>query len=73
MRGVAVVLLGMLLGLSGCVVYDDGYGHAGHRYEEWHGGRQPYYRSRGDDDGYRRERDAEHRHARHRDSDDDYR
>ena len=72
MRGVAVVLLGMLLGLSGCVVYDDGYGHAGRRYEEWHGGRQPYYRSRGDD-GYRRERDAEHRHARHRDSDDDYR
>lgn len=72
MRGVAVVLLGMVLGLSGCVVYDDGYGYDGRRYEHWDGEHEHRRYHRRDDDGYRRERwDGERRHERHRDDDDD--
>ncbi|HEY6610051.1 MAG TPA: hypothetical protein VIZ86_02800 [Pseudomonas sp.] len=39
MRGLAVLLLGMVLGLSGCVVYDDDYDY-GYRggHGHWDGG-----------------------------------
>lgn len=69
---VAVLLLGMLLGLSGCVVYDDdhydsdrdGYRHwdGDHRHRDWDG--RDYRRERWEG---RRERERYYRH----DNDDD--
>ncbi|CAD5375968.1 conserved exported hypothetical protein [Pseudomonas sp. OF001] len=61
---VAVLLLGMLLGLSGCVVYDDdhdhgyrgGHGHwdGGDRHRQWEG--RGHRHHHWDDRGQRRER-----------------
>lgn len=59
---VAVLLLGMLFGLTGCVVYDDDH-HHGYRdgYGRWDDGRH-HRRWDGDDHRYR----ERHRHRRER-------
>lgn len=72
----AVLLLGMLLGLSGCVVYDDdhygghrdGYRHwdGDHRHRDWDG--RDYRRERWEG---RRERGRHHRHGDDHDYDED--
>ena len=60
MRGLAVLLLGMVLGLSGCVVYDDDYDY-GYRggHGHWDGGDRRDRHWEGRD--YRRDRWDGHR------------
>jgi hypothetical protein len=71
MRGLAVVLLGMVLGLSGCVVYDHDYEDYDDRGSgHWEG--EHRHREHWGDGEHRRERwDGERHHERRWDDEDD--
>ena len=67
MRGLAVLLVGMSFVLTGCVVYDDDYGHRGGR-GYWDDHREGHWEGRHHDERWdeRRRDDRDDRYYRDR-------